>query len=90
MKNYWLDKNNPYNGVNTVVKAPNGQKFELQYHTPESFNVKNGEMHKLYEKHRSLTDGQSAEGAALEDKMFEISDAMEIPKGIEVIKNARR
>ncbi len=90
VKNYWLDKNNPYNGVNTVVKAPNGQKFELQYHTPESFNVKNGEMHKLYEKHRSLTDGQSAEGAALEDKMFEISDAMEIPKGIEVIKNARR
>ena len=28
VKNYWLDKSNPYNGVNTVIKAPNGQKFE--------------------------------------------------------------
>ncbi len=90
VKNYWLDKGNPYNGVNTVLKAPNGQKFELQYHTPESFKVKNGEMHKLYEEHRALTDSNSAKGAALEDKMFEISESMEIPKGIEVIKNAGR
>lgn len=40
VKNYWLDKNNPYNGINTVITSPNGQKFELQYHTHESYAVK--------------------------------------------------
>lgn len=89
VKNYWLDKNNPYNGVNTVIKAPNGQKFELQYHTPESFGIKNGEMHKLYEKQRIITDKESEQYIALEDKMFEISGTMKIPNGVEEIKNVR-
>lgn len=36
IKNTWDNAFNPYRGVNTVVKTPDGQKFELQYHTPES------------------------------------------------------
>lgn len=89
IKNYWLDKNNPYNGVNTTVKAPSGQKFELQYHTKESYAIKEGKMHELYEKQRVLTDISSKEYIELEDMMFKLSDSMEIPKWIERIKNAR-
>lgn len=87
VKNSWTDPQNPYNGVNTIMQAPNGQKFEAQYHTPESFDVKNGEMHKLYEKQRIIEDVNSDEYIQLNDRMFELSDSMEIPKGIEGVKN---
>ena len=54
IKNTWNDKNNPYKGINTIVKDKDGFKFEVQYHTQESFNLKNNEMHELYEKARVL------------------------------------
>lgn len=86
IKNSWLNDKDPYNGVNTTLISPNGQKFELQYHTPESFKLKNGDMHKLYEKARLIKDRSSAEYIDLQDKMFEISDKLEVPKGIEKVK----
>lgn len=89
IKNYWLDRSNPYNGVNTTIKVPNGQKFELQYHTSESYVIKEGEMHELYEKQRVLKDISSKEYIKLEDKMFELSDSMQIPERIERIRNAK-
>lgn len=46
-------------------------------------------MYKLYDKQRLIMDKASEQYIVLEDKMFEISDSMEIPKGIDVIKNAR-
>ena len=87
VKNYWLDKNNPYNGINTTVQASNGQKFELQYHTEESFEIKNGKMHELYEEQRLISNEESKQYSVLRDKMFELSDNMQVPKNIEVIKN---
>ncbi|MEG1331806.1 MAG: head morphogenesis protein, partial [Eubacterium sp.] len=78
-----------YNGINTVLRNPDSQAFELQYHTPESFEVKNEEMHKLYEKQRLIHDVKSKEYIELDDKMFELSASMEVPNGIEGIKNAR-
>lgn len=56
IKNYWRDNMNPYNGINTVLRGSDSQAFELQYYTPESFNVKNEEMHKLYEKQSLIQD----------------------------------
>lgn len=85
VKNYWLDKNNPYNGINTILRTPDGQAFELQYHTPESFDVKNGAMHQLYEKQRLIQDESSIEYMDLNDKMFDLSDSMKIPTGIEEV-----
>lgn len=85
VKNSWLDDTNPYNGVNTTLKGPNGQTFELQYHTPESFELKNGRMHDLYEKARLIKDRSSKEYTDLEDRMFELSDKLSIPKGIEKV-----
>lgn len=41
-----------YKGINTLVKDNNGNIFELQYHTPRSIQVKEVELHKLYEEFR--------------------------------------
>lgn len=87
VKNSWNDNLNPYKGVNTIIKAPNGQKFELQYHTKESFDLKNGKMHKLYEKQRVIKDMYSEKYIKLTDKMFELSDNLEVPINIEAVKS---
>lgn len=90
LKNTWKDVKNPYKGINTTVVAPNGQKFEIQYHTKESFDLKNGEMHKLYEQARLIADKDSAEYLELQDKMFELSDTLTVPNGVERVKSYGR
>ncbi len=87
LKNTWNSVKDPYRGINTTIVAPNGQKFEVQYHTKESFDLKNGEMHKLYEQARLIDDTESAEFLALRDKMFELSDTLTAPKGVERVKS---
>lgn len=84
VKNYWLNKSNPYNGINTTIKSPDGQKFELQYHTPESYVVKDA-MHVLYEKWRLLNKA-SPEAVALRKQMHEMSTKMKVPKDISEVK----
>lgn len=59
----------------------------MQYHTPESFNLKNGELHTLYEKARLIEDRRSPEYLALQDKMFILSDKLIRPEQIEGVKN---
>ncbi len=88
IKNTWDDAFNPYRGVNTVVQAPNGQKFELQYHTPESFTLKNGKLHELYEEWRLLPGG-SARKAELTEEMFRLSNGLDRPKDIERVKREK-
>ncbi len=83
IKNYWLDGQSPYKGINTTLYSPYGQIFELQYHTPESFSIKNGKMHELYEKQRPIKDMNSREYLELGNQMIKLSNAMEIPRGIE-------
>lgn len=84
IKNSWLDSHNPYNGVNTILSSPNGQKFEIQYHTPESYAVKD-QMHKDYESWRKL-DPSSKEAIELRKKMLTQSQGMEVPADIERVK----
>ncbi len=86
VKNTW-GPDSSYNGINTFIKAPNGQVFEMQYHTPESFILKNGELHKLYEKQRKILDDESEEYLDIEDQMIELSSKLEFPKNIERVKN---
>ena len=86
VKNYWLNDQDPYNGINTIINAPVGQKFELQYHTPESFELKNGKLHKLYEKQRLIKDTSSKEYMKLTDEMFKISDKLTVPIRISEVK----
>lgn len=86
IKNTW-HPNSSYNGINTFIKSPSGQTFEMQYHTLESFDLKNGELHKLYEKQRKLLDDESEEYLEIEDKMIELSSRLTFPKNIERVKN---
>lgn len=84
VKNYWLDKHNPYNGVNTTVRAANGQLFEVQYHTKESYQVKDT-MHDAYKKWRKM-DKSSKEAQELRKSMFNQSSNMTAPKDIDNVR----
>lgn len=86
IKNTW-GPDSSYNGINTFIKAPNGQVFEMQYHTQESFDLKNGDLHELYEKQRKIQDDESEEYLEIEDKMIELSSKLDFPKNIERVKN---
>ena len=46
-KNSWSDAE--YKGINTRWVTPEGQRFEVQFHTPESFHAKHEVTHKAYE-----------------------------------------
>ena len=86
IKNTW-HPDSSYNGINTFIKSPGGQTFEMQYHTQESFDLKNGELHKLYEKQRKILDDESEEYLELDDKMIELSSRLTFPINIERVKN---
>lgn len=90
VKNFWHNKGNPYNGINCTfrMRDPKGkgyQDFEVQFHTPESYGVKD-RMHKDYEAWRLLS-ASSPEAIALRRKMMEQSRGMDIPANIEEVKN---
>jgi hypothetical protein len=52
LKNTWPLEGNPYKGINVQLVTPDGQKMELQFHTPESFWLKDEGTHDLYEEKR--------------------------------------
>ncbi len=68
VKNYWLNPKIAYNGINTILSSPNGQKFELQYHTQQSFDIKNGKLHALYEEFRLYKDENCSEALWLKEE----------------------
>jgi hypothetical protein len=49
-KNSWSDSE--YKGLNTRWVTPEGQRFEVQFHTPESFHAKHDVTHRAYERLR--------------------------------------
>jgi hypothetical protein len=54
-KNHWRD-DPEYKGINTRWVTPEGQRFEVQFHTAESHHAKQGLTHRSYERLRnSLT-----------------------------------
>ncbi len=74
-----------YKGINTNVKSPEGNIFEIQYHTSESFNVKQNINHILYERYRLLPD-DSEEAIDLVNQMMKNSNSVKLPKDINTIK----
>ena len=83
VKNTWL-QDGPYKGVNTILSI-HGINFEMQYHTQESFDLKNGKLHELYEERRLSTTSVERR-AELDREMFRLSKELTIPKGIEGVK----
>eukprot|EP01049_Picozoa_sp_SAG25_P002686 SAG25_NODE_145_length_13941_cov_48.705967_8_plen_279_part_00 len=56
VKNYW-GPGDGYQGINTVFVAKSGQPFELQFHTPESFAMKEEDCHVSYSMFRTVSAG---------------------------------
>lgn len=85
VKNTWNDALSAYKGVNTVLKSPTGQAFELQFHTPESFDMKQNKLHKYYEELRkpSTPFSRKQELSAL---MLKMSQSLEKPVDIDKIR----
>lgn len=76
----------PYKGINCILQDADGYCFELQFHTPQSFELKNGILHELYEKERLVTTS-AAEKAVLQKQMKEISDSIVFPDNVDSISS---
>lgn len=74
-----------YKGINTLLCDKKGNMFELQFHTQDSYELKVGKLHKLYEKYRKL-DIESEEAKVIKHKMIKLSEAIKNPKGVEKIR----
>lgn len=77
IKNTWSSPG--YKGINTVVRAPDGTLFELQFHTPLSLATKEP-GHRLYEAWRVL-DPRTARAQKLQGKMDDMWAAVRAPRG---------
>lgn len=69
LKNTWGDDG--YKGINSTWRSPDGQLFELQHHTPTSFETKMS-AHEMYEEQRlpSTSNERKDELAAAMDRLF--------------------
>ena len=87
VKNTWKN-DSAYKGVNTFIQNEDGDVFEMQYHTQQSFDVKNGLLHKLYEQFRSpKTPFHEKQKLLLE--MRKLSSKIKVPEGVELIKDKK-
>jgi hypothetical protein len=85
-ENHWLDAQ--YKGINTRWVAPEGQRFEVQFHTPESFRAKQAVTHVSYERLRnaSTTDSERRELMIFQQ---EVCSWIRTPEGAADIPNYR-
>jgi hypothetical protein len=77
---------NRYKGLNAGLLSPDGQRYELQFHTPDSYQVAQ-ETHGDYELLRTSTN--TAERRAAFDRMVELSSHLVHPPGVEGIGQPR-
>lgn len=84
--NHWSDPQ--YKGINTRWQTPEGGRFELQFHTRESYFAKEQLTHRPYERLRS-PDTDWDEIPALEEFQFMVSSAVPKPPGVERIPDHR-
>jgi hypothetical protein len=83
-KNSW--ENAEYKGINSRWVTPEGQRFEVQFHTPESFHAKQHITHDSYERIRNPLTTRS-ELQKLHSFQREVSSAIRIPEGASDISN---
>lgn len=86
-KNWWT--NSEYKGVNTRWLTPEGQRFEVQFHTPESFHAKHEITHTAYERVRdpATSDEERAEFRSFQR---EVSSWIRVPDGATDIPDYRK
>ena len=75
VKNYW-EADDPYQGINVAAIHPNGTKFELQFHTPQSVADKE-KIHAIYEDYRTETN--YLKRLVMYQKMVNLANKIGIP-----------
>ena len=86
-KNYWANETTDYEGINTWFRTPEGVIFELQFHTPVSYDVKD-KGHVYYEIMRDehSTPEEKAEAERKEKELFAL---IPFPEGVKTIQYER-
>lgn len=85
--NWWT--NPEYKGINTRWVTPDGVRFEVQFHTAESFHAKHYITHKAYERIRDPTTSR-AEKRELHEFQSQVSSWIQIPDGAADIPDYRK
>lgn len=78
----------PYKGINSTFLTPEGEMFELQFHTQESFKMKDIINHPLYEQQR-LLPLTGPTWTNLRNQMIQNSSSVPNPPGVTSIKKTR-
>ena len=82
--NAWSNEGKPkdagYRGINGTIISSKNQKFEIQFHTEESFRLKT-KTHGLYEERRNPNISKERDEGILQI-MQELATKVERPKGI--------
>jgi len=68
-----------------VLVAPDGTPYELPFHTPESYELKQNKLHNLYEEYRLSTTSKER-NMELWKKIMKLSDGINKPPGVDKIK----
>jgi hypothetical protein len=87
-KNYWTDPE--YKGINTRWVTAEGRRFEVQFHTPDSFHAKHQVTHLAYERIRDTTTTSRAERRELHAFQREVSWWIHIPDGAADIPDVKK
>jgi len=85
--NHWADPE--YKGINTRWVTQQGQRFEVQFHTPESFHAKHYVTHEAYERLR-IPQIKDEERRELEDFEREVSSHIQVPDGAADIPDIKK
>jgi hypothetical protein len=86
-KNLWSDPE--YKGINTRWATQEGQRFEVQFHTPESFHAKQELTHECYERIRNPLTSID-ERRELKAFQREVSSWIRVPDGTTDIPDYRK
>jgi hypothetical protein len=86
-KNHWRD-DPEYKGINTRWLTPEGQRFEVQFHTAESYHAKQEVTHTSYERIRNPLTSDDERGE-LEAFQREVSRWIPVPEGARDIPDYR-
>lgn len=79
-QNIGTERDRGYRGINITIISSQNQKFELQFHTRASFELKT-ETHDLYKEAR-LTETLPERREEIKEIVLKKAEKIEIPKGV--------
>lgn len=86
-ENHWRD-DPQYKGINTRWETSDGQRFEVQFHTSESYHAKQEVTHASYERIRNPLTSDDERGG-LKAFQQDVSFWIAAPEGVETIPHYR-